>query len=317
MVRNLNNPRALITGGTGYLGSRIGASLAKHGYDVYLGSRNPFVKGIVKGCNQVVTDWDDCELAFCKDFDLIIHAAGMNVYDCAQNPGLALKFNGQITGKLAQKAAFYGCKRFIYLSTVHVYNSPLVGDFDEQAPVLNGHPYATSHHFGEQQVLSVAKNSYLDCTVLRLSNSFGYPVTHQTTCWGLVLNEFIRDAFLKGQITINGDCFSKRDFLPITELNRILIEILYSPELIPEVINVSSGTSKTLLEVALQVSDAVFEFSGTTVELVNEIGPKTDLKLNIKNRALEKIGIFANNDLKLEISKMLDFLSLAAPLAQD
>ena len=45
--------------------------------------------------------------------------------------------------------------------------------------------------------------------------------------------------------------------------------------------------------------------------------PKTDFKLNIKNRALEKIGIFANNDPKLEISKMLDFLSVAAPLAQD
>jgi len=305
----------LITGGTGYLGSRIGESLTKRGYDVYLGSRNPFAKGVVEGCNQVFTDWDDCELEFCKGFDLIIHAAGMNVHDCAQNPSLAFKFNGRTTGKLVKKAAFYGCKRFIYLSTVHVYNSPLIGDFDEQAPVLNSHPYAKSHHYGEQQVLSVAKNSFLDGTVLRLSNSFGYPVTDQTACWGLVLNEFIRDAFLKGQITINGDCFSKRDFLPITELNRILIEILDSPELIPGIINVSSATSKTLLEVALQVRDTVSEFSGTTVELVNEIGPKTVSKLNIKNHALEKIGIFANNDLKFEISKMLDFLRLATPLA--
>ena len=310
MVENLNNFRVLITGGTGYLGARIGESLSEHGYDVCLGSRNPFSNGAVEGCNQVATDWDDPELKFCKGFDLIIHAAGMNAHNCAQNPSSALKFNGQTTGRLVEKAESYGCKRFIYLSTVHVYNSPLVGNFDEQAPVLNNHPYATSHHYGEEQVLDVARNSCLDGIVLRLSNSFGYPLTDQTACWGLVLNQFIRDAFLKGRITINGDCFSKRDFLPITELNRILVEILASPDSIPEVINVSSATSKTLLEVALQVRDVVSEFTGTAVELVNEIGPETESNLNIKNGALEKMSIFPSGDLEFEIRRMLDFLRL-------
>ena len=308
MVGNLNSRRVLVTGGTGYLGARIGQSLAEQGYDVCLGSRNPYANGKVEGCNQIATNWDDPELKFCKGFDLIIHAAGMNAYDCAQNPSLALKFNGQTTGAVAQKAAFYGCKRFIYLSTVHVYNSPLVGDFDEQSPILNGHPYATSHHSGEEQVLSVGKNSCLDSTVLRLSNSFGYPLTDQTACWGLVLNQFIRDAFLKGRIIINGDCSSKRDFLPITELNRILGEILASPYAIPEIINVSSATSRTLLEVAFRVRDVVSKFTGTAVELVNEIGSETESNLNIKNGALKKIGIYPSSDLNLEIRHMLDFL---------
>ena len=108
MVENLNGCRALVTGGTGYLGARIGKSLAEHGYDVSLGSRNPFTNGTVEGCDQVATDWDDPELKFCKGFDLIIHSSGMNANDCALNPSLALKFNGQTTGQLARKAAFYG-----------------------------------------------------------------------------------------------------------------------------------------------------------------------------------------------------------------
>ena len=312
MVGNLNHCRVLVTGGTGYLGARIGKSLAEQGYDVCLGSRYPFANGVVEGCNQVATDWDDSEFEFCKGFDLIVHAAGMNAHDCAQNPGLALKFNGQTTGKLAQKASSYGCKRFIYLSTVHVYKRPLIGNFDEKAPALNDHPYATSHYSGEEQLLSVGKNSSLDGTVLRLSNSFGYPLTDQTACWELVLNQFIRDAFLKGRITIKGDCSSKRDFLPITELNRILGEILVSPDSIPEVINVSSATSRTLLEVALQVRDVVSEFTGTAVELVNGVGLETESNLNIKNDALAQIGIFASSDLNLEIRHMLDFLRHAA-----
>jgi UDP-glucose 4-epimerase len=312
MVGHLNSRKVLVTGGTGYLGARIGKSLAEQGYDVCLGSRNPYANGKVEGCNQIATTWDDPELKFCKGFDLIIHAAGVNARDCAENPSLALKFNGQTTGRLVQKAESYGCERFIYLSTVHVYNSPLVGTFDEQSPILNNHPYATSHHSGEEQVLSVGKNSSLDGTVLRLSNTFGYPLTEETACWGLVFNEFIRDAFLKGRIIINGDCSSKRDFLPITELNRILGEILASPYPIPEVINVSSATSRTLLEVACRVRDVVSKFTGTAVELVNEIGSETESNLNIKNGALEKIGIFPSGDLNLEIRYMLDFLGHTA-----
>lgn len=178
------------------------------------------------------------------------------------------------------------------MSTVHVYNRPLTWSFDEQSPALNDHPYATSHYSGEEQVLNVGKNSCLDSTVLRLSNLFGYPltdqITDQTSCWGLVLNQFIRDSFLKGRIIMTGDCSSKRDFLSITELNRILIEILASDNLIPDIINISSATSRTLLEVALQVRDVVSEFTGTAVALVNEIGSETETSLNIKNVALEK-----------------------------
>lgn len=308
MVGNLNNLRVLITGGTGYLGARIGKSLAENGYNVCLGSRSPFAKGTVNGCDQITTDWDDVDLQFTKGFDLIIHAAGMNAHDCAQDPKLAFKFNGQITGKLAQKAANYGCKRFIYLSTVHVYNSTLVGDYDEQAPALNRHPYATSHHFGEEQALEVGKNSCLDVTVLRLSNSFGYPLTKQSACWGLVLNQFIRDAFLDGKIIIKGDRNTRRNFLPITELNRVLFEILNCRDSIPNVINVSSATSKTLLEVALQVRDMTSKFLGTAVELITNNGSESETNLNIKNSALEKINIFPSNDLEFEIKLMLNTL---------
>jgi UDP-glucose 4-epimerase len=308
MVGNLNNLRVLITGGTGYLGARIGKSLAEHGYNVCLGSRSPFTKGIVEGCDQITTDWDDSDFQFTKGFDLIIHAAGMNANDCAQNPNLAFKFNGQTTGELAQKAALNGCKRFIYLSTVHVYSSTLVGDYDEQAPVLNRHPYATSHHFGEERALEVGKSSCLDVTVLRLSNSFGHPLTKQSTCWELVLNQFIRDAFLDGKIIIRGDRNTRRNFLPITELNRVLFEVLNYCGSIPNVINVSSTTSKTLLEVALQVRHITSKFLGTAVELITDNGSELETNLNIKNSALKKINIFPSSDLEFEIRLMLDTL---------
>jgi UDP-glucose 4-epimerase len=303
-----NRQRVLVTGGTGYLGARVGASLAEHGYDVYLGSRKPYSHGIVEGCNQVITDWDDPQLTFCKGFDLIIHAAGMNADECARNPHLAIEFNGKVTELLVRQSASYGCKRFFYLSTVHVYRSPLSGRFNEQSPALNIHPYATSHLLGEQAVINGTRYSRMAGHVLRLSNCFGYPITHENGCWGLVLNEFIRDATSLGLITIRGDFFGRRDFLPISELNSLLIKILGSTGLIPAVMNISTGTSRTLLDVALQVSDMVTEMTGKSVEIVKENMSANDYSLNIENNSLQRMGILPHKTLSKEIRLMLEFL---------
>ena len=116
MAGCLRSEKLLITGGKGYLGSRIGYFLAEHGYKVTLGSRNPSQNENIRNSDQVFTNWDDPELSFCKGYDFIIHAAGMNAKDCAENPKSAFYFNGTITSRLVKKSIKYGCKRFfIYL----------------------------------------------------------------------------------------------------------------------------------------------------------------------------------------------------------
>ena len=308
MVRYIESPKVLITGGTGYLGARIGDSLADNGYTVYLGSRKPSLNSKINNCFQLITDWDDPELLFCNGFDLIIHAAGINAQECAQNPDLAMHFNGEMTRLLARKSLAYGCKKFFYFSTVHVYKSPLLGTFDERSATYNHHPYAISHLNGENALLKISKNSSLSATVLRLSNCFGYPLTEETDCWNLVLNQFIRDALLKGKITIKGDSSSKRDFLPITEFNRILLEIIARSESTPKVINISTGVSKTLLEIAILVSDVTRELTGNNIEIVKEHDSKSDLILCVKNNALRSMNIFPRDDLINEIRKTLQYL---------
>tara|TARA_B100000795_G_scaffold266991_1_gene251057 strand:- start:670 stop:1611 length:942 start_codon:yes stop_codon:yes gene_type:complete len=310
VAKNLNNCRVLVTGGSGYLGARIGENLVHEGYDVYLGSRELFPHGISRSYSKIVTDWEDPDLTFCKDFDLVVHAAGMNAMSCLDSPEDALRINGKLSEKLIEKAVMYGCKRFFYLSTVHVYQSPLVGNFDETSPTLNRHPYATSQSYGEQALIKALKDKNIEGAVLRLSNCFGPPVTSSNECWNLALNEFIRSAFLYGKITINGNCLNKRDFLPITELNRILLEIFAIQDIPSDIINISSGRSRSLLEVAIKVRDEVSKYTGRTIELVNEAGPKKESSLTIKNSSLDKMNILPSHDLEVEIRRMLDFLKL-------
>ena len=309
LIECKENEKILVTGGTGYLGARIGKFLAECGYEVNLGSRHPFSRGAVEGCDQILTDWDDPKLAFCKGYDFIIHAAGMNARECEKNSQLAAEFNGQTTQRLVEAAASYGCKNFFYLSTVHVYKSPLLGNFNEKSTCRNNHPYATSHLLGEQALHRVTKGSPMTGHVLRLSNCFGYPLTKTNECWSLVLNEFVRDAFRLGKITIKENCFSKRDFLPISELNNIFAKILNIDTLIPNTINICTGTSRSLIEVAEQVRAVVTELTGKPVNILTEPVLENNYELNIESKSLFQMGIQPKNTLSGEIKLLLASLN--------
>lgn len=305
MVGNVNRCRVLVTGGTGYLGARIGKSLAEQGYDVCLGSRYPFANGTVEGCRQAATDWKDSEFKFCKGFDLIIHAAGMNAEDCAQNPEMAYRFNGLLTEKLIERAIDFGCKRFFYLSTVHVYNAPLIGRFNESSDTLNKHPYATSHLCGEQALIKALANKSINGAVLRLSNCFGIPISNTRDCWALVVNEFVRDAVKNKQIIINGNCQSKRDFLPISDLTNILTEILNYSNCMPNIINVSSGQSRSLDEVANLVSEFTSHVIGQKVPILKRSSSAPEGDLFIVNRSLTDMGIHVHTTLQRELGDLI------------
>jgi UDP-glucose 4-epimerase len=301
----LKPEKVLITGGTGYLGSRIGQFLSECAYQVDLGSREPFKNGEVSNCRQIVTNWQDPELAFCKGYDLIIHAAGMNAKNCAESPDSAFNFNGLLTDRLVKQAVKDGCKKFFYLSTVHVYNSPLVGCFSESSEVLNSHPYATSHFCGEQALVKVLQTGEIRGAVLRLSNCFGPSVVNNKDDGDLVLNQFVRDAITRNLITIKGNYLARRDFLPISELNRIILEVLKYKYPLSNTINISSGKSRTLEEISNISAEMVLAITGEHVRIDKNKDPVHEGELMINNTALSEMSISVNSDLTQEIRELI------------
>lgn len=309
MAGSLRPEKILITGGTGYLGARIGQFLNEQGYQVSLGSREPFKSGEIIGCHKVTTNWKDPALEFCKGYDCIIHAAGMNSKDCAENPEAAFHFNGICTEKLIKAAIDADCKKFFYISTVHIYESPLVGCFSETSAVHNPHPYATSHFYGEKVLVDVLKKHKIQGGVLRLSNCFGSPLLDHEDIWELVLNQFVRDAVVKNEIIIRGNSLSKRDFLPISEFVQVIQRLLNYMGPIPNTINISSGVSITLEKVANLVADIVFAEIGRKVSIRKNQKSLDDGNLTIRNTALNTLGIHVNNDLTKEIRGLILNLS--------
>ena len=139
-----NYMRILVTGGFGYLGAKLSEYLSQEGHHVVLGSQRKLkAPNWLPQAEVVRTLWTD-EIALrkmCQGVDVIVHAAGMNAQDCSNDPVSALEFNGLSTVRLLQSAIHAHTRRFIYLSTAHVYRNPLEGIIDENTPPQNTHPY--------------------------------------------------------------------------------------------------------------------------------------------------------------------------------
>ena len=243
--------RVLITGGFGYVGGRVAQHLTEIGHEVILGTRKQ--QGAPEWLAQaevVVMQWEDEEALadVCCDVEVVIHAAGVNAQDCAANPVAALNFNGVATARLVQGSKRSGVNKFIYLSTAHVYCSPLIGEIDEQTCPTNLHPYATSHLAGEQALLSATQDdSEMAGIVLRLSNVIGRPASVDANCWMLLVNDLCKEAVIHQTMTIHGNPNDVRDFVAMSTLcETIACLIDKKAEYSTQIHNVGTGRAVTI-----------------------------------------------------------------------
>lgn len=221
--------RILITGGFGFIGGRVAQQLHKAGHKIVLGSRE--VSSSPKWLPQaegVKTDWHD-ERALeqiCNGVDVVIHAAGMNAQDCAADPVAALEFNGLATTRLVTAASRAGVKRFVYLSTVHVYANTLMDPIFESTCPRNLHPYATSHLAGENAVLSASQEGKIEGIVLRVSNAFGAPLHKDVNCWMLLVNDLCRQAVTECRLLLRSAGLQRRDFVTLQDVSRAVAHVI-------------------------------------------------------------------------------------------
>jgi UDP-glucose 4-epimerase len=213
----------LITGALGYLGGRIAQDLAvQTGYELRLASRRPpptrpewLPRGTLVPLD--VADAAACENG-CRGADAVVHLAALNEIECAADPVAAAVVNGAGTWRLLHAAVRQGVKKFIFFSTAHVYGAPLAGVITEQTLPRPAHPYASSHHFGEDAVLEAHDKGRLTGIVLRLSNGAGAPACAEVNRWTLVGNDLCRQAVRDRRLVLHSSGLARRDFIPLSDV---------------------------------------------------------------------------------------------------
>lgn len=306
--------RILITGGFGYIGGRLAQYIHSLGHQVILGTRSKTSPpSWLSQADIFQIDWDDDSVLdrLCCEVDVVIHAAGVNAANCIKNPVMALEFNGTSTARLLQSAIGQGVKRFIYLSTAHVYQTPLIGVINESSCASSLHPYASSHRAGEDAVRFENQQNNIEGIVVRISNACGAPAHKDVDCWGLIINDLCRQAIVDRKLKLKTSGIQYRNFIPIADVNSAIAHLLtMSSSYVGEgLFNLGGDSSVKIIDIADMVAERCENQLGFRPEISHPIASPEEVssKLEYDINRLLNTGLSLNASIDDEIDQTLAF----------
>lgn len=249
--------RVLVTGGLGYVGGRVSAHFARElgPGRVRIGARDSSRRPAwTEGIEIVAADVRDLDAlrSAMRDVDTVVHLAAVDENVSRDDPDLALEVNGRGTRLAVQAAAAEGVRRFVYVSTFHVYGPSAASPVTERTLPRPVHPYAISHHVAEDFVWGAAHDHGLEAVVVRLSNGFGYPMDDDVRRWTLVFNDLCLQAASSGRLVLRTPGLQERDFVALGDVAGAIAHLLALPAgaLDDGLFNVGSGRSLSIRGVA-------------------------------------------------------------------
>jgi len=307
--------RVLITGGSGYVGSRLCLHLANQGYAVtaLCHSKVPEDKNWVsKMAKVVVGDVRDekllCELAADK-YDILVHLVSLDHHQSNGSPVDVSAVNITPVWSLLEIFTKQGLQKFLYLSTAQVYGALQSEVVIELRKTNTQNAYGLTHNIGEILCEHYNRTTNVDCRIVRLSNSYGAPIFEENNCWWLVINDLCRMAFTQKEIVLQSDGTPLRDFIHGWDVCRGVQAIMETSEQ-HMTYNLSSGNTISIMEIAKKIRDVYKiryenELPITTAECKSDF--KTP-KYILDNSLICSIGFEPRWSLEAGINDLFDFL---------
>ena len=246
--------RILVTGGGGFLGSYIVEQLLDAYHDVVVLDRvcPGKVKHRMDEVEYVYGDvrrLEDCVRAV-RDVDAVIHLAALiNVDHSIKDPMDFYEVNTRGTMNLLEAGRVEPfLEKFVYMSTAEVYGTSdfLLKETDLCCPRS---PYAASKYAAERYCLSYYHTYGVpETTIIRGFNLYGPRQTYGAK--GAVIAIFTTLALMGKSPVIFGDGTQSRDYVYVEDTARGVIQATLTKGLGGEIINLASGKSVTINELA-------------------------------------------------------------------
>lgn len=255
----MNYKRALVTGGSGLIGSHIVDGLIADGLQEVVvldnltrGRRENLAPALASGRVKIVEgDIRDVKLVreVMEGIDVVFHEAAIRITQCAEDPRLAHDVLATGTFNILEAAVQAKVKRVVSASSASIYGQAEVFPTNEKHhPYDNRTIYGAIKLYNEGMLRSFNDMFGLDYIALRYFNVYG----PRMDAFGVYTEVMIRwmERLAAGQpCLILGDGTQTMDFIFVEDVAHANLLATKAP-VTDDVINIASGTETSLRELA-------------------------------------------------------------------
>jgi dTDP-glucose 4,6-dehydratase len=303
-------PRALVTGGSGFLGSHLCDALLGDGYSVVavdnlLTGRLSNLEHLKKDGRFEFRQIDVCEPFDCGPVDYVFHfASPASPVDYALHGIPTLKVGSVGSFHALDVARKYGAK-YLVASTSECYGDPLEHPQKETYwghvnPIGPRSVYDESKRFAEAATVAYRRYYDVDTHIVRIFNTYGPRMQIND---GRVVPNFMRQAMRGEDLTVYGDGSQTRSFCFVSDEIEGILRLSRSDE--HEPVNIGNPTEFTILECAQKV----LQVTGSSSRISYEPLPVDDPKQRRPDigKAKRLLGWEPKVDLETGLRMSLDY----------
>ena len=254
-----DKPKALVTGGAGFLGSHLCQRLLDDDFEVLC--LDNFFTGQKRNIIQLLQNpWftlihHDICLPYSIDIDFIFNFA------CPASPPYyqfdpVKTINTNVLGSINMlELARHTKSRILQASTSEIYGDPHVHPQPESYcgnvnPVGIRSCYDEGKRCAEALFFDYHRQHNVDIKIVRIFNTYG-PKMHPND--GRVVSNFIMQALSDEDITINGDGLQTRSFCYVDDLIDAIMAMMHSPSGFTGPVNLGNPGEFTMIELAEKI----------------------------------------------------------------
>ena len=288
-MTDVKGKTVLVFGGAGFVGSQLVRNLLKRGSKVVVFDN--FIHGTKENLEEVKSDIDvivgdvldpwKLSQAF-RDhkpdfaFDLIAETYVPTTYSAIKRT-LSTNIEGTMNILMASKQ--FGIERLLYVSTTELYGNARTEWISEDHQLDPFNTYAVTKTAADRLCFTMHKEHGIPVVMARFFNSYGPRETEP-----YVIPDIISQ-FAKREWVELGNLDAKRDFTYVEESAEALIVLLESDVPDGEAVNVGSGVTHSVKEVAEKVAKI--------------LGRTPDIRTDPKRFRAHDVDVFSADNTKL------------------
>lgn len=259
----------VITGGAGFIGSKVTQELIDRGYDVRIFDNlsRPDLESLERLLDTERVELVEGDVRYAdsvrgalRGADYVVHLAAVSINKSVADPSESLDVNLVGSDLVFRAAADEGVKRLVFASSASVYGEPETLPMGEDGPFNPVTPYCLSKLAAEHLLAFYGRTTGLEWNALRYFNVYG-PGQKVSAYYTSVVLAFLNRIAAGEAPIIDGEGAQSMDFIHVEDIATATVDAMecgasgYS-------MNVGTGISTSIA----QLAEILLEASGSDVD---------------------------------------------------